>query len=428
MSNRPNRLSLWASDTNQSARRFLRSPLFPIFMIVFVDVLGFGITIPVLALYAQNVFEASASQIALMSTVFFVGQFMAAPQLGRLSDQVGRRPVLVLSQIGTCAALFLSGLAPTLVWLYIARSIDGLTGGNISVAQAYLNDITDRNNRARGLGIINAAFGSGFVFGPVIGALLSAQFGPRVPFYVAGCVSLVTISLSYFMLPESLPVERRKPFRFEWKRLAPINLEGGILTKTVALIMLIGFGSQLAFFSFQPMFVLWAEKTILAGRDSNEVQRMVGYILTMIGVFGVLTQFFWFGPLVKRFGEKTMVIAGNSARGVAWAVMAALPFMLPSLLVLPFMSIGGGVSLPALTALLTYVTPAERRGQAIGLLQSAQNIGSIAGPLAAGYLFDHIWPGAPMALAAFIMAITVAVAVIGLARVHVEMPAAAGGD
>src|SRR5262245_12178285 len=139
MSTRPNPSSTWIGENVQGARRFLNSSMFPIFMIVFVDVLGVGITIPVIPLYAQRVFKASASQITLFTTVFFLAQFFAAPQLGRLSDQVGRRPVLVLSQLGTCGALLLSGAAPTLGWLYAARALDGLTGGNISVAQAYLN-------------------------------------------------------------------------------------------------------------------------------------------------------------------------------------------------------------------------------------------------------------------------------------------------
>jgi len=425
MDNRPDRVSQWVSDTNQGARRFFRSPMFPIFMIVFVDVLGTGITIPVLPLYAQNTFSATASEVALLVSVFFAAQFVAAPQLGRLSDQVGRRPVLVLSQIGTCAALLLSGMAPTLGWLYAARGLDGITGGNISVAQAYLNDITDRANRARGLGIVNAAFGTGFIVGPAIGALISAQFGPRAPFYVAACVSLITILLSFFKLPESLPIEQRRRFHFTASTLLPVNLEGGILTRGVGLLMVIGFGSQFAFFSFQPPFVSWAEKTLFAGQSANQIQQSVGFILTGIGVFGVVTQFFWFGPLVKRFGEKAMVIGGYGARGIAWGVMALLPYLLPSLLVLPFMSIGGGVGLPALTALLTYITPAERRGQAIGLLQSAQNIGSIFAPILAGVIFDRIAPGAPMAMAAIVAGMTVAVAVIGLPRIQLDRQIAA---
>ena len=159
-----------------------RSPRFPIFMIVFVDVLGLGITLPVLPLFAQNQLGAEAWQITTLTSVFFAAQFFAAPVLGRWSDRLGRRPVLVVSQAGTLAALLITGMAPSIFVLYLARLIDGATGGNISVAQAYLSDITDERNRARGLGTVNAAFGLGFVFGPAFGSLIAASFGPRVPF------------------------------------------------------------------------------------------------------------------------------------------------------------------------------------------------------------------------------------------------------
>ncbi|MEP7356907.1 MAG: MFS transporter, partial [Anaerolineales bacterium] len=174
---------------------FFRSPQFPIFMIVFVDVLGLGITLPVLPLYAQDVFGASATQITLLASVYFTAQFLASPRLGRLSDRVGRRPVLILSQAGTFVALLLSGAAFSLPLLYVARIIDGLTGGNISVAQAYLADITDTRNRARGLGLVSAAFGAGLIFGPAFGALVAAHYGPRVPFFIAAMVSAVTVTL-----------------------------------------------------------------------------------------------------------------------------------------------------------------------------------------------------------------------------------------
>src|SRR3990170_1095755 len=173
--------------------QFVRSPRFPIFMIVFVDVLGLGITIPVLPLFAQNQLGAEAAQITALTSVYFVAQFFASPWLGRLSDRFGRRPVLILSQGGTLAALLLTGFAPAIWLMYLARVIDGLTGGNITVAQAYLSDITDEHNRARGLGIVNAAFGLGFVFGPAFGGVAASFFGPRVPFFVAACVSLTTI-------------------------------------------------------------------------------------------------------------------------------------------------------------------------------------------------------------------------------------------
>src|SRR5688572_8950129 len=168
---------------------FFRSPLFPIFMIVFVDMLGVGITLPVLPLYAQSEFTATPTQITLMASIYFMAQFLATPRLGRLSDRMGRRPVLILSQAGTLLALLLSGSAMSLYVLYVARVIDGITGGNISVAQAYLSDITDERNRARGLGLVSAAFSAGFIFGPAFGALVAAQLGPRAPFFIAAGIS-----------------------------------------------------------------------------------------------------------------------------------------------------------------------------------------------------------------------------------------------
>jgi DHA1 family tetracycline resistance protein-like MFS transporter len=408
--------------SNQFTRfgRFLRSPLFPIFMIVFVDVLGLGITIPVLPLYAQNIFGATATQITLLSSAYFAAQFLASPRLGRLSDRVGRRPVLILSQSGTFTALLVSGLAQSLPFLFLARTIDGLTGGNISVAQAYLSDITDEKNRARGMGIVNASFGSGFIFGPAFGALMAAHFGPRVPFFVAAAVSLVTILLSYFLLPESLTRERRQPEaarRASQPQLSAAERRSALLRAPgVILIMVIALGGQLAFFSFQSTWVLWAEQVLLVGYNPGFVQQAVGFILTFVGVCGVITQAWLVGPLVRRFGEKAMVPAGTFARGLAWGLMAAFPWVGLIVAVAPLIAVGGGISLPALIAMLTYAAPPGQRGYAIGTLESVQSLGRIVGPLLAGALFERVHPSAPLAAAALITALTV-VASFGLWQV-----------
>ncbi len=384
-------------------------------MIVFVDVLGTGIVTPVIPLYAQGAFNATPLQITALTTVFFAAQFVAAPQLGRLSDRVGRRPVLILSQIGTASALFLSGAAPAMLFLYIARVIDGITGGNITVAQAYLTDITDDSNRARGLGIINAAFSSGFIFGPAFGALMAARFGPRVPFYIAGCVSILTVTLSTFLLPELLTEAQRVENR---QTQADQKTRGHTTRETLTrwqtllrlpgvwLIMLIAFGGQFGFFSFQTTWVLWAEAKLFAGYNAQFVQQAVGYILTFIGVAGIITQIWLIGPLVSRHGEKRLVFAGQAMRVVAYASFAVLPLLAPTLLVVPLLSIGGGIMLPSLLALLTYVTPRQERGEAIGLVQSVQNVGRILGPLMGGWLFQQVNPGAPMGAAAIISGLT----------------------
>lgn len=379
---------------------FVRSPRFPIFMIVFVDVLGLGITIPVLPLFAQNQLHAPAWQITTLTSVYFVAQFFASPVLGRLSDRVGRRPVLILSQAGTLGALLLTGLAPTIVVVYVGRLIDGLTGGNISVAQAYLSDVTDRQNRARGLGIVNAAFGLGFVFGPAFGSLVASFYGPRVPFFVAAGVSLITILLSIFLLPESLPAERRKLDQAAAAQMPRRHSLDLVRIPSVAVLLLIAFGTQFGFFTFQTVYVLWAEKLVFAGFSDTAVQQAVGGILTFVGLCGIVTQFWLVGPFVRRFGEKKLVVFGNLARGGAIAAMALSPTILISVLAIPFLAVGGGLSMPAMIALLTYAAPPDGRGQVVGLYQSAAALGSILGPILAGFLFQNVNPDAPMVASA----------------------------
>src|SRR5258706_2392920 len=387
---------------------FFRSPQFPIFMIVFVDVLGLGITLPVMPLYAQNVFGSAATQITLLASVYFTAQFRATPRLGRLSDRVGRRPVLILSQAGTLVALLLSGSAFSLPLLYVARIIDGLTGGNISVAQAYLADITDVRNRARGLGLVSAAFGAGLIFGPAFGALMAATFGPRVPFFFAAAVSALTVTLCWRLLPESLTPERRAALAAASAAGTNASRRQALLrTPGVLAIFFIGFLAQLSFFSFQSTFVLWTEAVLYPTRDPQFVQTAVGGCLTFVGVVGIITQFWLVGPLVHRFGERSLVASGTLIRGLAWALMAALPVvgvMLPALLLI---AVGGNVAIPALIALLTYLVPGDQRGFSIGMMESVQGVGRIAGPIAAGWLFEHVSPNAPFWLAAVASAATV---------------------
>lgn len=406
--------------------RFLRSPMFPIFLTVFVDVLGAGIVLPVLPLYAQNIFAASASQITLLTSTYFGAQFLATPLLGRLSDRFGRRPVLIVSQLGTMLALLMSGAAGALWVLYVARTLDGLTGGNISVAQAYLADITDESNRARGLGLINAAFSSGFIFGPVFGALVAAQFGPRAPFLAAAMLGLVTVSLSLFMLPESLPkaVRERNRAAETSGTVRRMNITEVVRLPGMALIMLISFGAQFAFFGFQTTWVLWAEAILLPDLDYAAVQRTVGLILTVVGVAGVLTQAFLVGPLVKRYGERMLVATGNFLRVLVFGGMAGVPWLPVVALLVPFVSVSGGLILPSSVALGTYLTPKEHRGQAIGWLQSAQGLGRILGPILGGVLFERIAPGAPLWAASAISLVTFFVSLL-LWRLPVRKPAPA---
>ncbi len=410
----------------QTPLRFFRSPLFPIFMIVFVDVLGLGITIPVLPLFAKNELGATAQWITGLTSVFFAAQLFAGPLLGRLSDRFGRRPILIASQAGTLTALLLTGSATTIGLIYVARLIDGFTGGNISVAQAYLSDITDEKNRARGLGIVNAGFSSGFIFGPAFGSLLAAQFGPRVPFFFAAGFSLLTILLTVFLLPESLPVEKRNrehklnlwtPF-VELARLPQEALKSASL----GLLLFISFGVNLAFFAFQTIYALWFERTALAGYSEAAVQQIIGLVLTAVGLFGVATQAWLVGPLVKRFGEKHLVVFGNLARGASFLLLSLMPHLATALIVVPLLAVGGGVALPALIALLTYTAPPQQRGRVIGLNQSAAAFGNIIGPLLSGYLFDNAGPNIAMGTAGLLTVLTITLG-LNLYRLPIQKPA-----
>ncbi len=198
---------------------------FPILLIVFTNILGAGVIIPILPLFAEGEFNGSILQITLLSTAYFGAQFLAAPWLGRLSDRYGRRPLLIISQAGTVVAFLLfifarplgaaidsmgMGLAISggMIMLYIARILDGITGGNLTIAQAYMSDITAQKDRAQGLGLVQAAFGMGFIFGPAFGGILS-NYGVVAPFIGAALITTVTLLLTIFTLQESLPPEER---------------------------------------------------------------------------------------------------------------------------------------------------------------------------------------------------------------------------
>jgi len=410
----------------QTRTHFFRSPLFPIFMIVFVDVLGLGITIPVLPLFAKNDLGATPQLITGLTSVFFAAQLLAGPILGRLSDRYGRRAVLIASQLGTLGALLLTGSATSIGWIYLARLIDGFTGGNISVAQAYLSDITDEKNRARGLGIVNAGFGAGFVFGPAFGSLLAANLGERVPFFAAAGFSLLTILLTIFLLPESLPPEKRnREQTLSWKtpfqEIARLPQEA-LKTPSLGLLLSISFGVNMAFFAFQTIYALWFERTALAGYAQKDVQWIIGLVLTAVGLVSVSTQAWLVGPLVRRFGEKHLVVFGNLARGLAMILLAFFPYLWTAIPSVPMLAIGGGVGLPALIALLTYTALPNQRGRIIGLNQSAAALGNVIGPLLSGYIFETIGPNQAMFTAGAITLLTIAFTAMQLYQLPIQKP------
>ena len=369
---------------------FFCSAKFPIFLIVFVDVIGLGITIPVLPVYAEGYFKLSGLQIAGLTSMFFAAQFVGAPILGRLSDRIGRRPVLIASQLGTLVGAILTAVALSPIYLVVARLVDGLTGGNISVAQAYLTDITPPEDRAKSVGLVIAAFGLGFIIGPAFGAFMSASFGPRPTFACAAVASACTIVLSVFMLKESLPPEKRTK-----AIAAPERSTRDIVSHPqIARLLLIGVLGQIAVFAMNSVFILWVDKVVLAGWSIDRVQRATGVVFMFVGVVTVVTQGGIIGPVVRRLGEAKALLVGGFFRVAGNAIMGFFPRLYPAAAGAAIAGMGGGIAQPCATALLTFHAPDVARGRIIGINQSAMSLGNIIGPLIGGFVYDRnpAWP------------------------------------
>ncbi len=352
-----------------------RTKLGIIFLTVFIDMIGFAIIIPVLPLYAER-FGASSVQIGCLVGVYSLIQFVCSPYLGRLSDRVGRRPVLLVSILGTAVGFAVMGLANALWMLFLARAIDGFSGGNISTAQAYIADVTSPENRSRAMGMIGAAFGLGFILGPAIGGWASKS-SLAAPFYFAAALAAVNAALIYFLLPESLDHEHRiQPH--ERPSVATILSHG----RGWALggVMAAYFFSIMGFAIMTTLFALFTEHRFhYTARDN-------GYIFAYIGVLGVVIQGGLLGRLVKAYGEKTLATLGA-------ALLAASLFALPLsntrqvlMMVCAGIALGNGFLTPTLNGLASRNVEKNWQGRAMGLMQSCGSLGRFVGPMLAGWL------------------------------------------
>lgn len=384
------------------------SPLLLIFLTVFIDMVGFGIVIPVLPLYAEH-FHATPFQIGWLTGIYSGMQILFTPLLGKLSDRVGRRPVLIASLAGTAIGFLIMGWASSLSLLFVARIIDGATGGNISTAQAYIADVSTPENRSRSMGMVGAAFGLGFVFGPMIGGVLS-RFSYGAPFYFAAALAAINVTLLYFILPESLSAEHRSQ-RHARARLSEVFRHGH--GRMFGLVVATYFFDISGFAIMTTLFALMTEKHF--GYDA----RQNGYIFGFIGIISVIMQGGLIGRLVKLFGETALVRVGLLLLAFS---MALLPFAtgLVSLLVIcAVTAIANGLTSPTLTGLASQMIDRGWQGRALGIMQSAGSVGRLVGPLLGGWLlmFDLGYPvaryartplfaSAALLLVAFFIALT----------------------
>jgi DHA1 family tetracycline resistance protein-like MFS transporter len=381
--------------------------LLTILLVVFVQIVGAAMVLPILPLFAQRQFDMAPSVITLLITTFFAAQFLAGPYLGRLSDQYGRLPVLIASQIGTAISFVMLGLAGSVWMLFAARLLDGITGGNIIVAQAYITDITPREERTAALGYIYAVFGIGFIFGPAFGGILAAATGPRIPFLVAAAAALAAVTLTWRVLDETVTEEQRESSRAHRSSLA---LDKVIGNTPLLIVLVIAFVGQFALGLVQGTFALFSEAVLFAGYSENIVNLGVGLLLAAVGVGQVFTQTVLLKRLLKRFGELWLIFAGSITRSIGLVLWAVYAVPLVGVVGALLFAMGMGLLMPPLQSLTTEAVPDQLHGGALGVYQSSISLATIVATAVSGTLFSidptvPYWVGAALSLLALLPAL-----------------------
>ena len=388
--------------------------LINIFLVVFVDMLGFGLILPLLPYYAEN-FNATPLIIGLLVASYAAASLLGAPLMGRLSDRYGRRLILLLSVVGTFIGYLLLGFAQPIGSLlanlfashavnafiigilFLSRTLDGITGGNITVAQAYISDVTDETNRSRGLGVIGSAFGLGFIIGPAMGGLLS-RWGYNIPAFASAGLTFLNLVSIFFFLPESLTHEQRATaMRQQRPSLTLKALMSALNRPKVGPLLLVRFFLMLAFAMFQSVFALFAQRKL------NLTAQSTGFVLTYIGFYSVLVQGVGIGLLTKRFKDNALIITALWLMFfglIGWSLTPNLPGML--LAILP-LSGGGWTVNTIITSAITKAVEPEEIGGMLGISSALESITRVIAPTIGGFILGSIGTWAPGVFSAVVI-------------------------
>ena len=383
---------------------FKNKALIPIFIVVFVDLLGFSIILPLLPFYALK-FNVSPEMIGMIAAVYSVCQFGASPILGALSDKYGRRPVLIYSQFGSMIGFLLLALAGNIWIIVLSRFVDGISGGNITIASAYVADVSEPKDRASAMALIGVAFGLGFLFGPLIGGELSAAWGIAAPAYAAAFLAFSSMTLSIFYLKEPAvhrsAESRKKGLGYYTEAIKYLKI------KNLRTILIIFFFFALPFSLYVSMFSLYAHLEL----SFNE--REVGRFLAYVGFLGIIWQGGVIRPLVKKIGELSLLRYGLAAMSLGLLGLVLADSWQQLALVALVFSFGTGVTRVVLSSLVSQMAPPDKKGGVIGVSSSIESFTRIIGPILGGWIIGTIHPnyigyvGGAMAAVGFWLAFTV---------------------
>ena len=379
------------------------SPLVIIFLTVFIDLLGFGIIIPLLPFYAES-FGASAFTVGLLSTVFSLMQFLVAPLCGRWSDRIGRRPIILGGLLASALAYVALALADSLALIFAARIVGGIAGGNIPTAQAYIADITTHENRAKGMGLVGAAFGLGFMIGPALGGVLS-RFGPSTPMWFAAALCFANFVAACFLLPESRHGDRDRVSLSRFDLFYRARRHGGLIP-----LLLVFFLVSAAFSGFEATFALFTER-----RFAFNAER-IGYVFAFIGVVLAVVNGALVGRVVPLVGERRLIPLAIGLIGLALLVLPAAHSMPALFAVCGALAVGMGFNNPSLTSAISRLSDPAEQGGMLGLAQSLAALGRIVGPAWGGLLFDRAGMTMPFFSAAAVMSMALLLAIAGVRR------------
>jgi MFS transporter, DHA1 family, tetracycline resistance protein len=391
-----------------------------IFVTILIDVIGFGIIIPVLPKLIQNLVHGTMSDAARyggwLLFAYAIMQFLFSPVFGNLSDQFGRRPVLLASLFGFGVDYLFLAFAPTIWWLFLGRIISGITGASFSTATAYIADISTPEKRAQNFGMIGAAFGLGFIIGPAMGGLLS-HLGLKVPFIAAAILSLINWLYGYFVLPESLSIENRR--KFEWKRANPLGSLIQLKKYPAVAGLIVSF--VFLYLASHAVQSTWAYYNI---EKFNWSEAMVGYSLAVVGIMVAIVQGGLIRKVIPALGQERSVFVGLLfyCLGMLLFAFASQGWMM---YVFTIVYCLGGITTPALQGLISSHVPANEQGELQGALTSMMSATSIIGPLMMTNLFAYYtqpghprFPGAPFILATLLLLISAGLAYRSMKREH----------